>query len=312
MKNFAIVILNYNTFEDTVVCVDSIRNFTTEKSYKIFVVDNASPDKSGELLFAKYENDANVAVLLSKKNLGFSGGNNIGIYAALKENFDIVYLLNSDIVLQNDAFKYMQEAFNANQNVAIVGPYIVNPENQYAQFARKGISLKSYLLSLRFFLTFFPKINKNSRYYKYSFDEDFIFDGIVHGSCFGMTADFIKQTKSLDDNLFMYYEEDILSYKLHNAEKKAMIVANAKILHNEASSTKKSNSDRMLFTRFYRWTSVLYVLKNYAKVNGFLCSLLALQNIMFWLMLSIRKESYRQKLKAFVCENKRILTVDLK
>ena len=54
MKNFAVVILNYNTFEDTVVCVDSIKKYTTCSSYKIFVVDNASPDKSGQLLISKY------------------------------------------------------------------------------------------------------------------------------------------------------------------------------------------------------------------------------------------------------------------
>ena len=73
MKNIAVVILNYNTFDDTVVCVDSIKKFTKQVAYKIYIVDNASPDKSGEQLLAKYTSDSSVAVLRSDVNKGFSG-----------------------------------------------------------------------------------------------------------------------------------------------------------------------------------------------------------------------------------------------
>ena len=111
MKNYAVVILNYNTFEDTVVCVDSIKKYAACSSYKIYVVDNASPDKSGQLLSSKYAQDDKVQVLISERNLGFSGGNNIGIREALEEGFEYIYLLNSDIILQNDAFKLFAERF---------------------------------------------------------------------------------------------------------------------------------------------------------------------------------------------------------
>ena len=67
MENFAVVILNYNTFEDAVVCVDSIKKYTTCPSYKIYVIDNASPDKSGQLLTSKYAQDDKVQVLVSEK-----------------------------------------------------------------------------------------------------------------------------------------------------------------------------------------------------------------------------------------------------
>lgn len=55
MKNFAVVILNYNTYDDTLACVDSIKKYTESSSYQIYVVDNASPDKSGSMLKTKYE-----------------------------------------------------------------------------------------------------------------------------------------------------------------------------------------------------------------------------------------------------------------
>ena len=307
MKNFAVVILNYNTFEDTVVCVDSIKKYTACSSYKIFVVDNASPDKSGQLLISKYAQEDKVQVLASGKNLGFSGGNNIGIRAALEDGFEYVYLLNSDIILQNDAFAFMQKAFASNKDVAVVGPSIYNPKGEYVQFARHGITTRSYLTSKKFLKAFFPGQKNKSRFIDYPTDKDFIFNGMVSGCCFGMTSAFIKQNNCLDENLFMYYEEDILAYVLQKANKKAMIVNESRVIHNEGVATQKKGRGKMLFTRFYRWTSVIYVLLNYAKLNRFVCKLLSLQNIGNWLLMSLYNKKYRESLRAFVAENKRVL-----
>ncbi len=307
VKKFAVVILNYNTFEDSVTCIDSIRKYTARDSYKIFIVDNASPDKSGDELKIKYENNEDVSVLISEKNLGFSGGNNIGIQAALNDGFEYIYLLNSDIILLNDAFSYMQDAFETSDDVAIVGPSIFSPEKKYVQYARKGISLATYLTSQRSFEILFPGLNEKLRYYKFSAEKDFSFDGMVSGCCFGMSANFIRTAQCLDDRIFMYYEEDILAYSLKNFSKKAMIAAKAKIVHNEGASTKKSSSDRLLFTRFYRWSSVLYVLKNYAKLTPFICKLISLQNIVVWCLLSLKSEKYREKFGTFIKENKKAL-----
>lgn len=308
MKNFAVVILNYNTYDDTLACIDSIKRYTECSSYQIYVVDNASPDKSGSLLAKKYAGDDRVSVIVSESNQGFSGGNNIGIRKALEDGFEYIYLLNSDIILQNDAFAFMQAAFESNDSVAVVGPSILDREKKYAQFARRGISLASYLASRRGFVKFFPHVKDKLRFYKYSIDEDFVFDGMVYGCCFGMTAVFIRRSKCLDENLFMFYEEDILAYILHSLGKKAMIASKAQIIHNEGVSTEKSSGDRLFFMRFYRWTSVLYVLRNYAKVNILVCGLLALQNIAEWALLSLLSKKYREKLSAFVAENRRVLT----
>lgn len=307
MKKFAVVILNYNTFEDSVTCIDSIRKYTARDSYKIFIVDNASLDKSGDELKTKYENNEDVSILISEKNLGFSGGNNIGIQAALNDGFEYIYLLNSDIILLNDAFSYMQDAFAKNNDVAIVGPSILSPEKKYVQYARKGISLITYLTSQRSFEIIFPGLNQKLRYHKYSSQNDFVFDGMVSGCCFGLSAKFIQKARCLDDNVFMYYEEDILAYMLKNNQKKAMIAAKAKVIHNEGASTKKSSSDRLLFTRFHRWSSVLYVLKNYAKVNSLICAFLSIANIVEWMILSLMKVSYKNKLAAFIIANKKAL-----
>lgn len=307
MKNIAVVILNYNTFDDTVVCVDSIKKFTKQVAYKIYIVDNASPDKSGEQLLAKYTSDSSVVVLRSDVNKGFSGGNNIGIRAALNDGYEYIYLLNSDIILENDAFALMQEHLESDENIAIVGPSIIDNVGNYTQFARPGITLALYLVCRRFFATFFPKLEKNLRFYRFNPNEDYIFEGMVNGCCFGIKADFIREHNCLDENIFMYYEEDILAHVMKRNGKKSCIASKARIIHNEGVSTKKSSPDRMLFTRFYRWTSVLYVLKNYAKVNPLICRLISLVNMVEWLFLSIQNRAYKDKLTEFVAENRRVL-----
>ena len=307
MTKVAIVILNYNTFDDTVACVDSIKRYTNGVSYKIYIVDNASPDMSGDLLVAKYKGVSNVKVLVSEKNKGFSGGNNIGIRAALNDGYDYVYLLNSDIILENDAFALMQEAFETKDDIVVVGPSIVNSLGNYVQFARHGVTLTTYCTGRRIFFKLCPRLGRSLRHYEFSHDEDFVFDGMLNGCCFGMKADFIRENNCLDENIFMYYEEDILAHVMHKAGKRAIIASKAKIVHNEGVATKKSSVDRLLFTRFYRWTSVLYVLKNYANANALICKIISFLNVMEWRLLALRNRAYKEKLQDFISENKRVL-----
>lgn len=307
VKNIAIVILNYNTFTDTVICVDSIKKFTKQNSYKIYIVDNASPDKSGNQLSAKYEGDSDVIVLVSEQNKGFSGGNNIGIRAALNDGYEYVYLLNSDVILENDAFALMQEAFETKDDIVVVGPSIVNSLGNYVQFARHGVTLTTYCTGRRILFKLCPRLGRSLRHYEFSHDEDFVFDGMLNGCCFGMKADFIRENNCLDENIFMYYEEDILAHVMHKAGKRAIIASKARIIHNEGVSTKKSSVDRLLFTRFYRWTSVLYVLKNYANTAPLICKMISFLNVVEWRLLAKRNQAYKEKLQAFIDENGRVL-----
>lgn len=306
MEKIGIIILNYNTFEDTTKCVDSIKQHNS-LNVAIYIVDNASPDDSGRLLAKHYHDEKNIKVILSKTNLGFSGGNNLGIKKAIEDNADILFLLNSDIVVRNDAFLYMAQLIESDSNIAIVGPKIVNREEKYTQFARKGISLSAYLLDKKLFDKLFYKAVHRLRFYDYDSSEDFCFDGMVSGCCFGITAAFVKENDCLDDKVFMYYEEDILAYKLRSVGKLAAISSKAEVLHNEGISTAKSSENKMLFTRFHRWTSSLYVLKQYAKASGIVCKMISMMNVMIWRVLSLKSFAYKESLSLFIDANKRVL-----
>ena len=86
----AIIVLNYNKKKDILECLDSIFNLDYNE-FEVIVVDNGSSDGSAEEIKTKYPN---VHLIESKKNLGASGGRNLGIKYAT-ENFDYKFLFFS-------------------------------------------------------------------------------------------------------------------------------------------------------------------------------------------------------------------------
>lgn len=66
-KEIVFVILHYNAIDETFNCVESIQKTIDVESYQIIVVDNCSPNKTGEILQKKYRGDSSVSVILSEK-----------------------------------------------------------------------------------------------------------------------------------------------------------------------------------------------------------------------------------------------------
>lgn len=285
-----IIILNYNTFDDTVRCVDSVLIFVQEP--RIYIVDNGSPDGSGQELSARYQQEKNIRVILSKENGGFSYGNNLGMTAAIEDGCKYLFLLNSDVYLLNDAVSIMAEMLKNSQEIAAVGPQVLNRNGEDIQFARKALTFCRHLAER------LPLLNdKKVRCYCYDRKKDFVFDGMVSGCCFGVNANDIQK---LDDRVFLYYEEDILAHQLRKMEKKACICHEAKVVHNEAVSTKKSiKTGKTSFERMYRWSSAFYVLKTYAGMNSLQEHFLRVCNQLEWGILALSKKEYKERSEIF-------------
>lgn len=133
------VILHYMTPEYTKKCVESIQCRLDTKKYKIIIVDNASPDKSGQMLATLYKSSEDVDVVLLEENCGFAKGNNIGIKLSCeKYNPKFVIVTNNDTeLLSTNLFSQLCEDYNQNQ-FSLLGPMIctkdgkcnVNPINE--------------------------------------------------------------------------------------------------------------------------------------------------------------------------------------
>jgi len=111
----AIVILNWNGKNDTLACLQSL-----PKDQWIVVVDNGSTDDSVEAIQKQFPE---VTLLMTGKNLGYAGGNNVGIKHVLNEGADLVLLLNNDTIVDQECIPALLEAARISPQTAIFGAY---------------------------------------------------------------------------------------------------------------------------------------------------------------------------------------------
>src|SRR3954447_10658507 len=124
MKNkmIAFVILNYNTWEMTLRCVESIFE-TCKQNYTIYIVDNGSTNDSYYQIEKEYRHNEKVVVIKSE-NLGYARGNNNGIRQAIKDGYDIITVTNNDVIFLEDSINRMYTFLESNENTAVAAPYI--------------------------------------------------------------------------------------------------------------------------------------------------------------------------------------------
>jgi len=124
MDKVAVVVLNWNQAQLTIECLRSVlkSRLDNKMSLEVVVVDNGSTDKDINLLTDSRINE--FTLIKNKENLGFTGGNNVGIKYALKNKADYVFILNNDTVVKDDCILELGKAFSRNENMGIVAPKI--------------------------------------------------------------------------------------------------------------------------------------------------------------------------------------------
>src|SRR5581483_12156776 len=96
-----VVILNWNGWENTSVCLSSVQQLDYENRH-VVVVDNGSTDESAAYIRREFPN---VELIETGINLGFAGGCNAGIRRAMDESADYVWLLNNDTRVSVNALR---------------------------------------------------------------------------------------------------------------------------------------------------------------------------------------------------------------
>lgn len=124
-KKFGFVVLHYCTLDMTKKCIAAIQEKMAQADYEIVVVDNASGNGTGKNLAECYKDTEHVSVLLSKENLGFAKGNNLGyVYAREELHCDFICVMNNDVILLQDNFAQLVEAAYEAHQFAVMGPHI--------------------------------------------------------------------------------------------------------------------------------------------------------------------------------------------
>jgi len=145
------IILNYNNFSDTVETIESVLSLEYDAN-SVLLVENSSDKTIIQKIRTQFPD---LAIIENKKNLGYAGGNNIGIQKAFKSGTDYIFLLNNDVKLEKDVLKKCVSAMEKSPGCAACQPIIVTLGNEeriwsagtqlyfgYPRLFRKGIKLQ--------------------------------------------------------------------------------------------------------------------------------------------------------------------------
>jgi GT2 family glycosyltransferase len=284
-----IVILNYNNWNDTVNCIESINRIKVQANYKIYLVDNASRIKITEE--DKYIlKNSNVCFLQAKTNKGYAAGNNIGILKALEEECDAILIANNDIIFHENSIDELYWFLINNLEYGIVGPKILRLDGsiQMTNMCVKTGLKEKYLVRTK--LEIFNKKMK-SAYYGLDRDMERSFDvHAVSGCCFMVSSKCAKSIFPMDENTFLFEEELIIGVLMESHGFKTRYFSNAIVTHAHGQSTKQNSG----FAYICLVESEIYYCKRYLHTPLIKILPLYLLRTIHWIYDALLYKSFRK------------------
>lgn len=260
--DLAIIIINYNSSEFSKKCIQSVlENTTNTISYEIIIVDNASKNKDYEVL-KNYVSDlknANIGLYRSRINTGFGGGNMYGVQFA---NANYYLFLNNDTLLIKDPIKICYDFMEKTEDAALCGPQIFNEHQKKEVSFDHFTSIGREIFGKKILEFVFPKKKPNRRkQYKAPLSVDY-----VNGSFMFFRALDFDSVGGFDTNIFLYFEESDICYRLKKKNRKTYFVPSASYLHYQGKSIQKTAWN--IRTKIELKTSMFYVIrKNYGYLH---------------------------------------------
>ena len=269
MFDISIIIINYNTAQYTINCIDSILLNTDSKlKCQYIVVDNGSQEKSFNELNTYIKNidqKHTIQLIRSNINTGFGSGNMIGV---LEAKGKYIAFINNDVLLKNDCLAILKNFMELNNNVGVVGPQAYTEDHKLLPTIDHFASLQREILGRKVLETInskkYPKRKK-----KYTVPTQGQF---IAGSFMFFRASDFNKIGGFDTNIFLYYEETDLCKRLLRINKLAYLVPDAKFTHFHGASTQKSVAIKIELK-----ISLLYIIRKHYGIIPFYILLIYLQ-----------------------------------
>ena len=200
MSEVYAVILNYNSALETIALFENLKAHNPKVN--ILIVDNASEEADLSLL-KKEINSQNL--LLNPGNLGYAGGNNIGIKRDLREGAEFIWLLNPDIRVEKNTLQGLLSTLQDDRSLAAAGPRILKRENPEVIFTEG-----EKIFMTKECLTHQKNHNKLSAEVESKIDYDIDY---IDGSCILINTQAIADVGLLPEEYFLYFEETDWCFK---------------------------------------------------------------------------------------------------
>ncbi len=248
------ITVNYNTPEVTAAFLQSL-SLLTYPNWEVIVVDNASPDKSSLLLKKVFPFITHIS---SPINLGFAGGNNIGIHFA---KGDYIFLVNNDTEVTAELATGLVEFMEQNPICGIACPkikYFYQPDTiQYAG------AIGLHPLTSR--STDIGYLAKDMGQFNDQRETD-----LPNGAAMMLRRKDIEKVGLMSEMFFLYYEELDWAARFKHQGFTVNYVGNVEIYHKESVSTGKNSA----FKTYYIYRNrLLYIRRNYTGIKWLVAAL---------------------------------------
>lgn len=320
----AIVVLNWNGWEDTIECLESLFQIYYD-NFQVIVVDNGSADGSIEkikqwadgkiLVGSKYfkfdplnkpikyfeitgsknptfDEKSKLILIRSEVNLGYAKGNNLGIkYATANTDANHILLLNNDTVVKTDFLNNMIKVYAKYPNAVLAGPKILDYyTGRWLLTSLKGrigmLTTIMFFTPLKAFLLAAPF----SRIFSASAE---IMQKVysISGCCMLFNRSVLDEIGLIDENTFLGWEEYIVAEKLFKRGLPTYYVPESTIYHKVGSSTARLEAAEKAI-KFLE--SERYFQENYLKPPYIQRAVIAWIRLSIYAFISLFQKQYRE------------------
>jgi GT2 family glycosyltransferase len=264
-----IIVLNWNKYKDTITCLESLFQLDY-LNYHIVICDNDSQDNSVEKI-CEWANDTKVSLkcivynsnsiecfstnplspvfdsseltlIQTGGNLGFAGGNNVGIrYALLNNECQYVWILNNDTLVMPEALSALVERSQQDSKIGICGSKLLYDDDKNKVQAWGGATYNKW--------TGVAKRLGCGQSLDTVVDVQFVEETIdyVVGASMLVSVKFIKEIGLMNDEYFLYYEE--IDWSSRAKHRYSLAYADKSIIYHQEGGSTKSNSTTKELTR---------------------------------------------------------------
>jgi GT2 family glycosyltransferase len=239
----AVVVLNWNGGTDTTRCLRSLREH--EPTLRLILVDNGSTDDSVAAVEAEQLADD---IVLAGANLGFAGGNNLGLQRALDAGCTVVGILNNDTYLEGPVFTSLAAVVTADPDL------VVTPVIRYA--ATDDVWFQGGVLDAGY-----PRHIQPDELPQWPAMDGSRPVDVLTGCCMVASADSWREVGLFDDRLFLFFEDSDWSMRARATGRRLVVRTDVELRHVVSGSTRSARTARLVsfyFGRNMMWFSRKY------------------------------------------------------
>lgn len=250
----SVIVLSYNTRELTLACLERFASDARDAGWQVIVVDNGSHDETSSAVRQMFPW---VEVVRSEQNRGFAAGNNMGIAQA---QGDAIILMNSDVMASFGALAELSNYLNLHPAVGALSPRLLTSEGTPQAFAYGGDPTLTYLLRRGL-----HRLLMQKPLHDWAVEQPIAVDW-ASGACLCVRRAVIEQVGLLDEQFFLYFEDNDWCLRMRKAGWSVMYVPTVSVVHLGG----RSEPERRTAGRHYRDSLRHFYQKHYSSLANLL------------------------------------------